>query len=88
MAIEIAQSMWGIDIKPQQTEYDKLPFMGENGCVLEPHLRPLYTLHTCDINSFGCKMHPAPDPEWDKKYWTLRNKIDELEYELDCKEKL
>jgi hypothetical protein len=34
------------------------------------------------VGGFGYKMHPSPDPKWDKKYWKLRNEIDNLESTL------
>jgi len=50
-----------------------LPFMGLKGCTVPPYLRPLCTLHTCDINGFGFKRN---DPVWTNKYFTLREKIE------------
>lgn len=82
MAEKIALEHWGVDISSKRTNHPRLPFMSETGCVVEPHLRPLCTLHTCDINSFGFKMHPNFDPEWDKKYFDLRDQIDDLEFDL------
>ena len=82
MAIQVAEEDWGVDLKPLQTDHPTLPFMGPEGCVVEPHLRPLCTLHTCDINSFGFKMHPQPDVEWDAKYWELREEIENLQWKL------
>jgi len=81
MAANVAAEMWDVDTAPLRTG-NKIPFMGPDGCVLEPHLRPHCTVHTCDILSWGCKVRPAPDPEWDKKYWELRNEIDELSWEV------
>ena len=80
MAIEMARQYWDVDLEPLRTGHDRLPFMGEKGCVVAPHLRPLCTLHTCDVGSFGVKVHPAPDPAWDKKYWRLRGQIDKLSW--------
>lgn len=80
-AAAVTKELWDEDINPQRTG-SEIPFMGENGCVLEPHLRPNCTLHTCDINAFGFKMHPALDSEWDKKYWALRERINELTWQM------
>jgi len=77
MAIEWAQDKWGVTLEP--TDHEKLPLMGPKGCIAQPHHRPLCTLHTCDIAAFGYKMLPAPDPEWDARYWQLRSAIDEQE---------
>ena len=82
MAMEYAKE-WDVDLKPLITNHPTLKFLGESGCVVQPHLRPLCTFHTCDINGFGFKMHPAPDPEWDKRYFELRDKIEQLMWELE-----
>jgi hypothetical protein len=52
-----------------------IPFLDEqHKCVVPPHLRPLCTLHQCDINGFGfC----PEDPEWTKQYFQLREKLNE-----------
>ena len=73
MAISYAKEEWGIDLKP--VSKGPLPFMGKNGCIVAPHLRPLCTLHTCDISSFGFKRN---DLAWTKKYFQLRAKIDSV----------
>lgn len=67
---------WGVDLSDKHTGHPTLPFMGPTGCVIEPHLRPICTLHTCDINSIGCKQG---DMAWTERYFALRGKIDELE---------
>ena len=54
-----------------------IPFLGPTGCIVEPYLRPLCTVHTCNIASFG---HSPNSLKWDRKYWKLRNKIDKAEY--------
>jgi hypothetical protein len=54
---------------------NKLPFLDvENHCVVPPHLRPLCTLHQCDINGWGFSPN---DPEWTEKYFQLREKLDD-----------
>ena len=82
MAMVVAQEYWGVDLEPLRTDHPTLPFMGKDGCVVEPHLRPNCTVHTCDISAFGFKMHPAPDPEWDEKYFKLRDEIEELSWSV------
>ena len=62
----------GVTLVP--TGHPTLPFMGPNGCTVEPHLRPLCTMHTCAINAFGFK---PDDPEWTVKYFVLRELIEE-----------
>lgn len=76
MAQEVAQEEWGVDITHLKTNHPTLPFMGEQGCVVPPHFRPLCTLHTCQISGIGFK--PGDEP-WNKKYWKIRNEIDRLE---------
>jgi len=72
-----AKDEWGVDLTPLKTDHPKLPFMGSDGCVVPPHLRPLCTMYTCDINSLGIK---KGDPVWTEKYFTLREEIDDLEW--------
>lgn len=55
---------------------------GPDGCTAAPHLRPICTMHTCDVNSMGFKVRPAPDPEWTKEYFKLRGQIEDLELEV------
>jgi hypothetical protein len=57
----------------QATNHPRLKFMGEKGCIIPPHLRPLCTLHTCDIGNLG--FHRS-DPKWTKKYFELREQIE------------
>ena len=73
MTAMFAKEDWGVDLKP--TGHPTIPFMGPNGCVVEPHLRPLCTVHTCAISSFGFK---PGDSAWTKQYFKLRNRIDVL----------
>jgi hypothetical protein len=75
---EYAKEEWGVDLVP--TGHPTIPFMGEHGCVVEPHLRPMCTAHVCDINAFGF-MREEPEPKWTKKYFRLREKICKLEYQ-------
>lgn len=63
------------------TGHDKLAYMGPEGCTVPPYLRPLCTLHTCDVGSYGFKADD-PNGEWTDDYFTLRNEIGELEYEM------
>jgi hypothetical protein len=61
----------GVTLEP--TGHPTLKFMGPSGCIVEPHLRPLCTLHVCSVNSVGFK--PGA-PEWSQKYHMLREAID------------
>lgn len=71
-----AKERWGVD--PIPTNHSVLPYMGSNGCILEPHLRPMCTLHTCAINAFGFKPN---DVTWTDEYFGLRELIEMAEYE-------
>lgn len=75
-AEDYAKEDWGVDLTPLKTDHPTLPFMGPDGCVVEPHLRPLCTFHTCDINGLGFK---KGDQEWTNKYFELRGQIEEIE---------
>lgn len=72
MAIEYAKQEFNIDL--QKTGHDRLPLMGNNGCIAEPYLRPLCTLHTCSINSIG---FGKLGQQWTDKYFELREKIED-----------
>lgn len=45
MARKFAKEKYGIDL--QDTGNPDLPFMGEAGCAVAPHLRPVCSLHVC-----------------------------------------
>jgi hypothetical protein len=45
MARKFAKEKYSIDL--QETGNPDLPFMGENGCTVAPHLRPVCSLHVC-----------------------------------------
>jgi hypothetical protein len=62
----------------EPTNHPKIPFMGPNGCVVEPHLRPACSVHTCNINSIGFE---PKDLEMTKRYFEIRGEIEELELE-------
>jgi hypothetical protein len=73
-AREYARTEYGIDLVP--TGHPTIPYMGPNGCTVAPHLRPICTLHTCEINSVGC----TKDPQWDEKYFELFDDINLTEF--------
>ncbi len=76
LAENVANIRYKEDISHLKTDHPTLMFMGKDGCVCPPHYRPLCTLHTCAISSFG---HKPNDSEWTKKYFKLRNKIEKAE---------
>jgi hypothetical protein len=61
------------------TAHPTLKFMGVDangkatGCIVDPHWRPLCTLHTCDVNGLGFK---RGDDVWNNRYFKLRTAID------------
>jgi hypothetical protein len=70
-----AKDKWGIELKP--TGYHpELPFMGPEGCVVPPHLRPICAVHVCDS-------HYAHDGAFGQKYFDLRARLDDLEAGLE-----
>lgn len=80
MTRQFALKEWGVTLKP--TGHERLPFMGPDGCTVEPYLRPICTVHTCDINAVGFKKgKDGPDFEWTERYFEIRGKIEEMEFE-------
>ena len=77
MTISHAKERWGVELV--MTDHPRLKLMGATGCIADPHLRPLCTLHTCDISSLGFK---PGDRDWDRRYWFLRDQINDYEYRL------
>lgn len=64
---------YGVEAK--ETGHPKLPFMGANGCTIEPWLRPICAVHVCEQKLVG-------DPTFTKKYFALRDRVDRLEFSL------
>jgi hypothetical protein len=60
---------------PPKTDHPKLPYMGPNGCILEPYQRPLCAIHVCDNHLVAL--------EFRLKYFDLRERINEKEFELN-----
>jgi hypothetical protein len=71
-ATRYAKKNWGIILKP--TGNPDVPFLGKNGCTVPPHLRPLCTVHTCEVASRGIK---EGDPDWTERYFELREEMNE-----------
>lgn len=77
MTIQIAKEDWNVELS--STDHPTLPLMGPNGCTAAPHLRPICTVHACQVNSLGCKPN---DLKWTKMYFKLRSNIDKLKWKL------
>lgn len=43
---------------------DTIPFLGPNGCVVPPHLRPICSVHICEQH--------LKDDGWTERYMELR----------------
>lgn len=78
IALHYAKRTYNIELKP--TSHPTLPFMSKSGCIVEPHMRPMCTVHTCAVQSIGWKIN---NNEWNETYWLLRNRIDDLLCEAD-----
>ena len=83
--IGYAKEHWGVTLEPLETpgtstRGEPLPLLGPEGCIADPHLRPICTVHTCEVMSFGFKVDD-PEGAWTKRYFELRFEIDTLEFE-------
>jgi hypothetical protein len=79
MTTDYAMERYGIALEPAppcEANPKHLPYIGPQGCIVAPHLRPLCTMHTCQVNGLGFKLG---DEKWTRKYFKLRNAIDRLE---------
>jgi hypothetical protein len=74
--IEYAKTRYGIDLPHDPTA--KLPLLGPSGCTAEPYLRPMCTVHTCDVLTWG----HGDTREWTETYFDLRDRISRMEFEL------
>jgi hypothetical protein len=64
----------GIELPPR-TDHPKLPYMGPEGCILEPYQRPLCAIHVCEYHLWNLN--------FSIKYHHLRACISEKEFELE-----
>lgn len=72
-------------VELQRTGHPRLPMMGPAGCVVPPHLRPMCTMHTCDVNAVGFKKpgnNPIEAEAWTKAYFDMRSEIEIEELKL------
>jgi hypothetical protein len=70
---QYALETYGVTL--ERTKHPSLPFMGERGCTVAPYLRPLCSVHTCGISTYGCK---PGDDEWTERYFNLRDELNDL----------
>lgn len=80
MAAEWAKDRWGVVLQavplppqPRNVLGGTLLFMGPEGCIVPPHMRPYCTMHLCE------HLYMA-DMKTYAEYMKLREKIDLLEY--------
>ena len=78
MACDIVEKFAKVEygITLLRTGHPKLKFMGSNGCIVAPHLRPICTVHTCKIVNYGCDFEDKP---WTADYYELKGLIAQLE---------
>lgn len=69
-----AKEKWGVELAP--TGHPRLPLMGPDGCIAEPHLRPVCSVHCCPMVEHGEK---PGDPDWTRDYAELLAEIKEIE---------
>lgn len=56
--------------------YPRAPYVGEGGCVVPPHFRPLCAVHACAVSALGFKPNDEP---WTDEYFRLYDRINYLE---------
>lgn len=74
IAIEFARSHWQVEL--QTTWHPVLPLMGDDGCTVAPHLRPICAAHTCEICTHGVK---RGDAVWTQRYYEITQAIADIE---------
>ncbi len=85
VAQTLAKELWYTELIPVAEEDRIKPdvlFLSKSkgGCIVEPHLRPHCTKHTCAVNSLGFKVG---DKKWTRAYFQLRTKIERLEGRME-----
>jgi hypothetical protein len=55
-----------------------MPFVVDGKCIIPPHYRKICTIHQCKINSMG---FDKDDPEWTKRYFSLRDRLEDIGFE-------
>ena len=72
-----AEDEWDVELEESGHKNAKnLPFMGPDGCIVEPHLRPLCTIHVCE-------QHYMKDKHFNDTYFALRAELGGLEWERE-----
>lgn len=73
LSIEYAKDEWGVELVV--TGHPDLPLMGSAGCVVEPHLRPICTVHVCENHLWNL--------EFRDRYFLLRAQLNVALTEAD-----
>ena len=68
-----------LGVKLEPGWHPTLPFMGPTGCTVAPHLRPICTAHTCEVNEHGRK---HGDDAWTNRYYDLLEEIGLIEEQV------
>lgn len=72
---ELAKTFAGLQGIELKETGNKIPFLDNNNkCIVPPHLRPLCSLHQCDIAGLG---FAKDDPKWTDEYFKLRERLEE-----------
>lgn len=78
LSIEYAKTEFGVDLK---STGNSLPLLDNTGkCTAPPHLRPMCSVHQCDIAGVGF-FKDDPGQTLTQKYFKLRSSIDRIECE-------
>lgn len=75
-AVRFAREKYGVEL--QRTNNPDLPFMGDNGCTVAPHLRPICAMHVCTW-SWAPKSHIEHDEQKSREYMELYYRIKDEE---------
>ncbi len=78
MALQWAREKWDLNVRHLYDASAKVPFLGEAGCRLTPHLRPMCTVFTCKVHAVA--VFDSEDTRANDDYWKLREEIDILEW--------
>ncbi len=71
---KFAKAEYGVTL--MRTGHPTLLFMGSEGCIVAPHMRPVCTVHTCKTVQYGCDFEDKP---WTADFYDLKKQIALLE---------
>jgi hypothetical protein len=76
LAAHFAARVWDVELEP--TGHPRLPFMGPEGCTIEPHLRPVCSKHTCERSPLPFRERRQLS-EWHRRYEDLMAEVERLD---------